>query len=290
MRLPACGAPAGCRRRWLPPPPPPLATALGVSPLRLPSRPPQGEHMHHGFYRKGAPPKSNQQAQIDMIEETLRFAGVEGASKVRGHPCVCLCAWQGHAAADRQGGDRGPPSSCCLRFHILPRSLTAPTDGRRRLRHRRQQPLHRGQVWVRGARHHAEPRPGEQMAGEGRGERGRERGWDELRAGTPGGAAVQRAGGRAPTPLAPCHPCRQRGQTRSRRRKALVNGSASRLQVCLLSCAAPCCPLLPLRLLGVRGTPTGRAHHCPLSLLAMSLRPPAPACRRPQPALSGRRV
>ncbi|GLC72181.1 Tocopherol O-methyltransferase [Pleodorina starrii] len=35
-----------------------------------------GEHMHHGYYPKGAPPKSNQQAQVDMIEETLKVAGV----------------------------------------------------------------------------------------------------------------------------------------------------------------------------------------------------------------------
>ncbi|GFR45179.1 hypothetical protein Agub_g6567 [Astrephomene gubernaculifera] len=35
-----------------------------------------GEHMHHGYYPRGAPPKSNQQAQQDMIEETLKVAGV----------------------------------------------------------------------------------------------------------------------------------------------------------------------------------------------------------------------
>jgi hypothetical protein len=38
--------------------------------------------MHHGYYPEGCPPKSNQQAQIDMIEESLRFAGVERVSKV----------------------------------------------------------------------------------------------------------------------------------------------------------------------------------------------------------------
>jgi len=35
-----------------------------------------GEHMHHGYYPKGGKPKSNQQAQIDMIEESLSWAGV----------------------------------------------------------------------------------------------------------------------------------------------------------------------------------------------------------------------
>ena len=42
-----------------------------------------GEHMHHGYYPKDAPPKSNQEAQIDMIEEVLRWAGAESATAVR---------------------------------------------------------------------------------------------------------------------------------------------------------------------------------------------------------------
>ena len=41
-----------------------------------------GEHMHHGYYPQGAPPKSNAQAQIDMIEETLRWAGATSATSV----------------------------------------------------------------------------------------------------------------------------------------------------------------------------------------------------------------
>ena len=41
-----------------------------------------GEHMHHGYYPRNAQPKSNQQAQIDMIEEILKWAGVTQASKV----------------------------------------------------------------------------------------------------------------------------------------------------------------------------------------------------------------
>lgn len=40
-----------------------------------------GEHMHHGYYPKGAPPpSSNQQAQELMIEETLSVAGVTRAT------------------------------------------------------------------------------------------------------------------------------------------------------------------------------------------------------------------
>ncbi|KIZ03430.1 Methyltransferase type 11 [Monoraphidium neglectum] len=40
-----------------------------------------GEHMHHGYYPAGGAPKSNQQAQIDMIEETLSWAGVDTPPK-----------------------------------------------------------------------------------------------------------------------------------------------------------------------------------------------------------------
>ena len=39
--------------------------------------------MHHGFYPKGGPmPSSNQQAQIDMIEQTLTTARVQSASSM----------------------------------------------------------------------------------------------------------------------------------------------------------------------------------------------------------------
>ena len=45
-----------------------------------------GDHMHHGYYPKHAQtPKSNQQAQIDMIEEVLRWAGVSSIQKVALH-------------------------------------------------------------------------------------------------------------------------------------------------------------------------------------------------------------
>ncbi|KAG2498726.1 hypothetical protein HYH03_003466 [Edaphochlamys debaryana] len=35
-----------------------------------------GEHMHHGFYPKGGPRRTHQEAQEDMIEQTLQVAGV----------------------------------------------------------------------------------------------------------------------------------------------------------------------------------------------------------------------
>lgn len=41
-----------------------------------------GEHMHHGYYPKDSPPKSNTQAQIDMIDEVLSWAGVSQVGKV----------------------------------------------------------------------------------------------------------------------------------------------------------------------------------------------------------------
>jgi tocopherol O-methyltransferase len=39
-----------------------------------------GEHMHHGYYgRSGGERKDHRQAQIDMIDETLAWAGVDGS-------------------------------------------------------------------------------------------------------------------------------------------------------------------------------------------------------------------
>eukprot|EP00798_Chlamydomonas_sp_ICE-L_P008462 gene8462-4905_t len=43
-----------------------------------------GEHMHHGYYPKGGAPKSNLQAQIDMIDESLAWAGITEATKASG--------------------------------------------------------------------------------------------------------------------------------------------------------------------------------------------------------------
>jgi hypothetical protein len=39
-------------------------------------------HAPAGYYPAGSPPKSNQQAQIDMIDEVLRWAGVKTVDKV----------------------------------------------------------------------------------------------------------------------------------------------------------------------------------------------------------------
>lgn len=41
-----------------------------------------GDHLHHGYYPQNAPRKSNRQAQEDMIEEVLRFAGVEAVTSM----------------------------------------------------------------------------------------------------------------------------------------------------------------------------------------------------------------
>ncbi|KAL6751861.1 S-adenosyl-L-methionine-dependent methyltransferase [Haematococcus lacustris] len=41
-----------------------------------------GEHMHHGYYPQGTAPKSHQQAQVDMIDEVLKWAGVTGVTSM----------------------------------------------------------------------------------------------------------------------------------------------------------------------------------------------------------------
>lgn len=50
----------------------------------------EGVHvcMLTGYYPKGAAPKSNQKAQEDLIDETLKVAGVTGAKAVRRCPCL----------------------------------------------------------------------------------------------------------------------------------------------------------------------------------------------------------
>ena len=39
--------------------------------------------MHHGYYEAGATGVDNQQAQIDMVDRTLAWAGVHAVTKVR---------------------------------------------------------------------------------------------------------------------------------------------------------------------------------------------------------------
>lgn len=41
-----------------------------------------GEHLHHGYYPAGGPPKSNQQAQVDMVDAVLDWAGVASVDAV----------------------------------------------------------------------------------------------------------------------------------------------------------------------------------------------------------------
>ncbi|HAA26753.1 MAG TPA: SAM-dependent methyltransferase, partial [Cyanobacteria bacterium UBA8553] len=42
-----------------------------------------GEHMHHGYYGPtGKEKKDRRQAQIDLIEEFLKWAGVEQAEQI----------------------------------------------------------------------------------------------------------------------------------------------------------------------------------------------------------------
>ena len=37
-----------------------------------------GEHMHHGYYPEGKPRADHAQAQVDMIDKSLEWAGVDG--------------------------------------------------------------------------------------------------------------------------------------------------------------------------------------------------------------------
>lgn len=48
-----------------------------------------GEHLHHGYYGKQDKPKSNAQAQVDMIEEVLKWADVKKVSQV----LFCTLHW-----------------------------------------------------------------------------------------------------------------------------------------------------------------------------------------------------
>ena len=47
--------------------------------------------MHHGYSPKGGKPKSNQQAQIDMIEEVLSWAGVSDVKSVSQRRALQCC-------------------------------------------------------------------------------------------------------------------------------------------------------------------------------------------------------
>eukprot|EP00976_Prorocentrum_cordatum_P029245 595367-Prorocentrum_minimum.AAC.1 len=41
-----------------------------------------GEHMHHGYYEVGQPVKDHREAQVDMVTNALKWAGVESAENV----------------------------------------------------------------------------------------------------------------------------------------------------------------------------------------------------------------
>lgn len=46
-----------------------------------------GEHMHHGYYQVGAKDKDHQQAQLDLVDELLRWGKVEQAAEVLDAGC-----------------------------------------------------------------------------------------------------------------------------------------------------------------------------------------------------------
>ncbi|CAD7698747.1 unnamed protein product [Ostreobium quekettii] len=41
-----------------------------------------GEHMHHGIYREASPPKSHTAAQVEMIDEVLKWADVKNVNRM----------------------------------------------------------------------------------------------------------------------------------------------------------------------------------------------------------------
>lgn len=53
-----------------------------------------GEHMHHGYYPASGPKKSNLEAQVDMIEEVLKWASVTDVKKVNS---FLLSPWLAHS-------------------------------------------------------------------------------------------------------------------------------------------------------------------------------------------------
>ncbi len=66
--------------------------------------------MHHGYYPKGGPAKSNQEAQVDMIEEALAWAGATSAKQA----CSALPAAPSSLSpcGRAQLTGAGPPRRC----------------------------------------------------------------------------------------------------------------------------------------------------------------------------------
>ena len=110
-----------------------------------------GQHMHHGYYEPGKQ-VGNQQAQIDMIERTLDWAGVTAVKNVsdvvKGLHTARISTTHGVA----------PPGRHSIRDAsdgLLPHA-----DCGRGLWHWWQQPAHCGKVRQLGQGHHPQPSPG----------------------------------------------------------------------------------------------------------------------------------
>ena len=104
-----------------------------------------------GYYPKGGGPKDELQAQVDMIEESLKWAGVTTVSSVGACEFMSLNMKTLNPKTPYRG-------STPLDYTLNPRENRA--DDRRGLRHRGQQPAHLPQVWLQRAGHHAEPQAG----------------------------------------------------------------------------------------------------------------------------------
>jgi hypothetical protein len=107
--------------------------------------------MHHGYYEPGKQ-VGNQQAQIDMIERTLDWAGVTAVKNVS-NPVSSLQTARVHQhkrVTHKAGTAAEAPSD-----GLLPNA-----DCGRWLWHRWQQPAHRSKVRQLGQGHHPQPSPG----------------------------------------------------------------------------------------------------------------------------------
>ena len=112
-----------------------------------------GEHMHHGYYPADGAQVSNQQAQIDMIERTLSWAGVDRVDKVRSmppSPPTCSSSISSFSVSTMCIPDCGHDTQRCC------------SDGGCWVRHRRQQQTHRAKVRLLSPRTYAQPSAGAQ--------------------------------------------------------------------------------------------------------------------------------
>jgi hypothetical protein len=108
-----------------------------------------GEHMHHGYYSRDAAPKSNQDAQIDMIEEVLKWAGAIKATKVQQRPVTTSPAT--HMQQQKRSMRCKLQASWCHQGFCQ-----CNADGGCGVWHWRQQQIYIQKIWVHSPGHYPE--------------------------------------------------------------------------------------------------------------------------------------